>query len=94
MRVPFSPSFFDGTLHFGCTLLRSSCAYVLLSPKASWWNGPTAFLTVACFACVLLFAPKVAGPDLVARMGKLGAVAAVQPSFVPSDADVVIKRLR
>ncbi|CAM9098263.1 unnamed protein product [Ectocarpus fasciculatus] len=36
---------------------------------------------------------QVAGPDLVTRMGKLGAVAAVQPSFVPSDADVVIKRL-
>lgn len=52
------------------------------------------FLAVVCFAFVLLFAPKVAGPDLVSRMGKLGAVAAVQPSFVPSDADVVIKRLR
>lgn len=37
---------------------------------------------------------KVAGTDLVARMAKLGAVAAVQPSFVPSDAAVVVKRLR
>lgn len=37
---------------------------------------------------------KVAGPDLVSGMEKLGAVAAVQPSFVPSDATVVLKRLR
>ncbi|CAM9726878.1 unnamed protein product, partial [Hapterophycus canaliculatus] len=37
---------------------------------------------------------QVAGPDLVTRMGNLGAVAAVQPSFVPSDAAVVKKRLR
>lgn len=30
----------------------------------------------------------------MARMEKVGAVAAVQPSFVPSDAAVVVKRLR
>ncbi|CAM9621649.1 unnamed protein product [Laminaria digitata] len=36
---------------------------------------------------------QVAGPDLVKRMRALGAVAAVQPSFVPSDAAVVTKRL-
>lgn len=37
---------------------------------------------------------QVAGPDLRMRMTEFGAVAAVQPSFVPSDAAVVMKRLR
>lgn len=36
----------------------------------------------------------MAGPDLVTRMKELGVVAAVQPSFVPSDAATVMKRLR
>lgn len=37
---------------------------------------------------------KVAGPDLRARMKGAGAVAAIQPSFVPSDVSTVMKRLR
>lgn len=37
---------------------------------------------------------KVAGPDLRMRMSEFGCVAAVQPSFVPSDVATVMKRLR
>ncbi|CAM9595850.1 unnamed protein product [Discosporangium mesarthrocarpum] len=36
---------------------------------------------------------QVAGPDLVARMKRLGAIAAIQPSFVASDAPAVRSRL-
>ena len=36
---------------------------------------------------------QVLGPDLIARMAKLGVVADVQPSFVPTDARFVFERI-